>query len=49
MANMLSEMRVPNITNEFTNPAGTHLIPETSPRQHFQDVQYVNSEDVHKT
>ena len=29
--------------------AGTHLIPKTSSRQRFQDVQNVNSENVHKT
>ena len=30
-------------------PAGTHIIPKTSPRKRFQDVQNLNSEDVHKT
>ena len=29
--------------------AGTHLVPKTSSRQRFQDIQNVNSEDVHKT
>ena len=29
-------------------PAGKHLIPKTSSRQRFQDVQNVNAEDVHK-
>ena len=29
-------------------PAGTHLVPKTSPRQRFQDVQNGNSEDVRK-
>ena len=29
-------------------PAGTHLIHKTSSRQRFQDVQNINSEDVHK-
>ena len=30
-------------------PAGTHLVPKTSPRQRFQNVQNVDSEDGHKT
>ena len=30
-------------------PAGTHLAPKTSSRQRLQDIQNVNSEDVHKT
>ena len=29
-------------------PAGKHLVPKTSSRQRFQDVQNVNSENVHK-
>ena len=30
-------------------PAGTHLVPKSSSRQRFRDVQNVNSEDAHKT
>ena len=33
----------------FTFPEGTHLVPKTSPRQRFQDVQNANLEYVHKT
>ena len=40
-------MLVENQTTGF--PVGTHLVLKTSWRQRFQDVQNVNSEDVHKT
>ena len=30
-------------------PRGTHLVPNTSSKQRFHDVQNVDSEDVHKT
>ena len=36
------------IERECSHPASTHLVPKTSSRR-FQDVQNINSEDVHKT